>query len=243
MSSFPSKLNSPFAKAVLWLVTGVALTTAAVLATRSRPDEYRALDMVMRTYTVAPALEVPLRQALQYTLDKQGRIIETGLGGQLLIAAPQAIQDQIPDLLASLGNAGTRAPNLQFDVWYVLASDGPSNLDEPAFQSIRGTLEQIVKVDGPKRFEIRQRKALRVQSGRPAQAMPILRRINNPRLLRRPDGAEMIVAEVELGDAVLGSVLTTHVQLVPGETLVISQTTQKGTDRLETLYHIMRASL
>jgi len=248
MSSFLSRLNSPFAKAVLWLATGVALASAAFLATQASRRDFRPLQMVLRTYSVAPTFELPIQLALEDTLHGQGRIRRTGVDGQLLIAAPQSIHDQIPGLLASFGNAQSEAPTLLFDVWYVVATDGPANLEEPSLQSIRGTLDQIVKVDGAKRFEIRRRKAVRVQVGADAEADPVVA-IRSPRLLKRADGTEVIAAGVDLGNepgvdksSPFDSRLKTRVEMVPGETIVISQTARKGVERFETLYELVRVS-
>src|SRR5437868_44985 len=117
MSWLSDRLRSPFIKGALWLLTGAALA-AVFLGAHARHHQYS--DRVLRTYTVAPALQSPLRQALVIALSGQGAmVVDTGVSGQLLIAAPQSIQDQIPRLFASLGTAVTRSPTLLFDVWYV----------------------------------------------------------------------------------------------------------------------------
>jgi len=242
MSSFLGKLNaplsSPLVRGLLWFIAGAAVASAAFI------DEGRSSRWVLRTYTVAPSLEIPLRRALEYTMNVQGRIIETGVGGQLLISAPRRIQQQIPSLLASFGNAATSSPTLQFDVWYLVATQGPANVDDPTLQSVRDALQQIVKIDGPTRFELRQRKGVRVHVGATAEAGPVLQRIRTPRLLKRADGTVAIVAGLDLGDVdSFDARLETEVEMVPGETLVIGRTTRKGAAGLETLYQIVRASL
>src|SRR5262245_61569223 len=77
MSSFPGNLRSPLIKGLLWFITGAALASAAFIFLLM--NEQRAGTLVLRTYAVAPALEVPLRRALEYALGPQGRIIETGV--------------------------------------------------------------------------------------------------------------------------------------------------------------------
>jgi hypothetical protein len=242
MSSPLSNLNAPWVKAVLWFITGAALASAIFLAVQHDKRPQSGSQAVLRTYTVAPTLVPPLRVALEYSLRGQGTVIETGVGGQLLISAPRSIQDQIPKLFASLGKTVNKSPTLQFDIWYLAATDGPSNLDDQSLQAIRSTLEQIVKVDGPKRFEVRLRKGIRVQSGGNARAYPVV--INDPRLLRRGDGTDMIAAELALDDPDrTAPLLKTQVEVAPGETLVIGQTTSKAKDHLESTYQIVRASL
>ena len=237
-----SKLSSPLIKAVLWLITGAALATVVFLAVQVRDHERPVSQTVLRTYAVAPTLVPPLRVALDYTLRGRGRVIETGVGGQLLIAAPQSIQDQIPELFASLGNTVNKAPTLRFDVWYLAASDGTPNLEDPSLQALRSTLEQIIKVDGPKRFEILLRKSVRVQSGADAKTSPVS--IRSARLLRRDDGTDVVAAELVLDQLQgIGQVLGTQVEVAPGEMLVIGQTTSKEKGHLEDTYQIVRASL
>ncbi|HEX6833541.1 MAG TPA: hypothetical protein VF132_08405 [Rudaea sp.] len=150
----------------------LSLLAAIVLAGCASSNPPSGQKMELRVYTVAPESTDHLVNALNTTFSTGDKIqvgkASSPSAGQILVLAPESLQDSIAASLKTL--AGTapagNATLAQVTFWSVDAvSEGA---DDPRLADLSGALEETRKALGPVHFVLRERITATAAAGRDA---------------------------------------------------------------------------
>lgn len=157
-------------------IGGLVLSLVAVWQGERHTTAEPTEPMLLQVHHVPPVRAGDIRIALEKSLsmgDGQlplGRVSTTGLEGQLLVLAPESVQEDIEQAIVALGgSAGPGAPDsgdttIEFDLWLIDAIPGES-ADDPALAPIAAALDGARKALGAVRFERRDALSVATRTG------------------------------------------------------------------------------
>jgi hypothetical protein len=162
---------------------GFALVLLAVWREPSLAGPDPAEPAVLRVHAVPDSRLDDIRGALSNSLSMGegqmplGRVSTTGQPGQLLVLAPESVQEDIKTAISALGGDATLADSggrggsagpaditVELDLWSVDAIPG-EGADDPSLAPISAALAAARKALGPVRFERRDALSISTHSG------------------------------------------------------------------------------
>jgi hypothetical protein len=211
-------------------------------------------ELQLRTYEVPSGYARELRNTLRDTFQLNGKedaasVARVSLApdGRLVVLAPPKLQEGVARILEEVARKPPPAPSsVQMTYWLVL---GRRAQGEPgssaALAEVQPALDELVKAQGPMRFELLERLQLATLSGERGSI----------------DGRQAKISHdaTTIGDGVMariqlfptgGNSVTTTVQLEPNQTAILAQSgyqrplreQAEATDESATLLFVVRAN-
>jgi hypothetical protein len=252
-------------RGTLWFAIGAIVIAGAIfllqLQIGSRHDA-----VTIRSYQVNPEIAEAMRSALRDALNNSvkdgsqlGRVSLTA-DGRLLVTAPDSIQGSVESVLAEVAaKQPTATPSIFFEIWLVSAAPGTATAAEngSGLVEVGPALADIQKSQGPLRFSLVEKLALRARAGTDdssIQGAHFGMRLR-PTVRHDSKGNPVIAAGINLdvnpepGPFIPRS-LKALAELRPGQLLVLGQSGLQGKANANAdatpesqVYYIVRATL
>ncbi len=200
-----------------------------------KPDQ----GLVLRSYDVPPELAPEMSSILNGILEGEKGRVKLGPNGQLVVAAPESIQEGIAELIAEMNvDAPQPPPMITITYWAVVGQPASETATSANLQEIESALATIAEADGAASFGLLEKLRLRSLSGESGEAKGQQLRVRQ----RASTQAGRVIAELNLSG--VGNFETT-VNIEPDQLLVLGQTMMPGAKTADEarLYLVVRAQV